>query len=77
MMKKKKKESMFIPNLSKLMHCHRLLMGPKPLEASRLQETGMNLMEGFSNGFVKASGVSWFPCTVRSLLGVVKNCLLL
>lgn len=50
-------------------------MGPKSLEASRLQETEMNLMEGFSNGFVKASGVSWFSCMLRSLPAVVKNCL--
>lgn len=71
----KKKESMFIPNLSKLMHCHRLLMGPKSLEASRLQETEMNLMEGFSNGFVKVSGVSCFSCMLRSLPAVVKSCL--
>lgn len=64
---------MFIPNLSKLMHCHRLLIGPKSLEASRLQETEMNLMEGFSNGFVKVSGLFLFFLHVKILASCCKE----
>jgi len=52
------KKSIFISYLSKLMYSHRLLMGPKSLDSSRLEVTEMNLTEGFSNGFVEVSGVS-------------------
>lgn len=54
------------------MHCHRLSIGLKSLEASRLQETEMNLMEGFSNRFLKVSGASCCSYILWSLPAVVK-----
>lgn len=57
------------------MRCDRLLMGPESLEASILQDPGMNLSEGISAGFVKVSGVSCCSYILRSLPAVLKNCL--
>lgn len=64
---------MFIPYLSKLMCCDKLLMVPESLEASSLQDPKMNLSEGFSDGFVKVSGVFCCSYILRSLPAVVKN----